>query len=986
MKTKNAITPLFNISVTDTFGIKNVPDPQALAFHTIVVGDDGSFYCSDEFNHRIIVLDNNFEFAKAFGCKGDTHGQFWYPRGIAIADNNGAKTLFVCDSWNHRIQQFDLDGNFISTFGSIGNGNDNFDEPVAILTDRNSDLLILDRNNGRVKRHTQNGEFISAFGKLIDRNSEDRLNDPETILFAGESPTQGYLYPEAFSMLDDGTLLIADTGNRRICHVTVTGEPIYEARLDVDGEHPYSYPNLLTPLNQDIVLLGGINTPLKLVNLRLPWRSTPVGPGSDLTQSLACLTEKVDDGSFKLTLVDCSKGIATRFICSFRATPDENDALISFPEDSQLQDPPNRWTEIECDKWHSYLIAKGPDENSTPMARKFIGACRSSASSAARALLEVEGKICNMMAEYYEVLDNLRKANLERQNENKAQLRLQSLNLRYLEAKRNQEVYREIVIKTIFKAIDLVTNNVWKNELAKEAVDIAQLMKSEYEQRLKDYSEIIKWFKDNSGNPEKLNILAFSNASTVISFLLAHLSYIEKSLSRLDNSFTPKPVESRWLMSNLLLSLFGDVRGIPTTIFSVIGQVCVELGYIDTAMAIYSYGIAQNDELKLTYASCYCELLLSKGKKNDALKVFSPLLGEVKSNRDALRFASILQDCGDFQSAKKLIDRFSEELQDSEDFVKRWETVKRRQRLLSDTSVPAITLSTGQSTSDLPNGSGLPDDNYSLRYIQSVQMNHPATGEPIQPYLILPINDSQLIVVNNLTAPRELFLYTLGDGCRPLLENPAFITGIDLTPAGDLIYTSFRNNKNREAGSSIKIVKIGSGKTRDITDKVIPNPDFVSYKIHFMPSGDLIVFNIFSGEILLFNEILGKCEHLGVVPPGFNEVSSFGYKLVFSNRPDDKIYVYDIHKKSGHFIGNELIVGPMSGALINESMLAVATETGLQIYRNDKYLYQINQLTQEDKTFILKECFCISSGMPFGEGDLLISDYMNKAVHLLARR
>ncbi len=984
MKTKDPDAPLFKVSATDTVAIKNAPDPRPLAIHTIAVDDEGNLYCSDEFNHRILILNKNCEFVSVFGDKGNGPGQFWYPKGIAIVDNNGLETLFVCDAWNHRIQQFDLKGNFISTFGAMGDGSESFDEPVAILSDSDGDLLILDRNNGRVKKHSQNGDFISAFGKLINRNNEDQLNDPEIILFTGESPIHGYFYPEAFAMVDDGTLLIADTGNRRICHVTVDGELLDETKLDVDGKYPYSYPNLLIPFSRDVVLISGINIPLEFINTRLPLRSTPVDIDLDLTLSPACSAKKMGDGSIELTLIDCRKEVVTRYTYSFCDNPDEEGRLLPFPEDSQLQEPPNRWTEIECGKWHSYLINRKPDEDSARMARKFIDICRLSASAAAQKRVEVEGKICNMMAEYYMALDNIRKANLERQNGTEAKNQLQLLTLKFLQAKKDRDVYRKVVINAIFKAIDLATSKAWKNELTPEAAGITQLMKSEYEQRLKDYSEVIEWVKDNSKVPEKLNILAFSNAFTAIFFLFDHFSYIEKSLSKLDESFIPEQVENKRFMSNVLLNFITDLRDIPGTIFSFIGKICVELGYFDTALTAYRHGTTLKEDSKLTYISRYCEILMNQGEKEKALKTLVPVIEEVTETETAVGFTRMLQGCGDFLSAAKLIDRFGGEQQDNNDLADRWAALRRRQRLFADAPMPVLTLSTGQSSSDVLEGSSLACA-CGLRYVQSIEMKHPATGEPIRPYLVLPLNESQLAVVSNLKPPRELFLYTSGKGCRPLLDNPVCITGMDVTPSGDLIYTCFRNNKNSNAGSSIKIVNIESGETQDITSKVLSKADIVPYKIFFAPSGDLIAYDTFSGEILLFNEALSKHELVDTVLPGFNEVSRFGNKLVFSNKPKDKLYVYDISNKSGHFINNELVVGPTSGAFIDDSMLGVVTETGLQIYRNDEYLYQVSELVYEDKVFPLKECFCILSGIPFGGGDLLISDHANKVVHILAK-
>ena len=56
---------------------------------------------------------------KSVGGKGVRTGQFDFPRGIALSQDN---KLFVCDSYNHRIQVFDTKLKFVFCFDEAESG------------------------------------------------------------------------------------------------------------------------------------------------------------------------------------------------------------------------------------------------------------------------------------------------------------------------------------------------------------------------------------------------------------------------------------------------------------------------------------------------------------------------------------------------------------------------------------------------------------------------------------------------------------------------------------------------------------------------------------------------------------------------------------------------------------------------------------------------------------------------------------------------
>ncbi len=111
----------------------DAPGDPILKIHSLAWADDGRVYLSDEFNHRVLIVDGNA--VTVVGARGGEPGQFWYPRGLCLAGKGADRKLIVCDAWNHRIQRFAPSGEFIDSFGSIGDGDDRFHEPVAVIGD-----------------------------------------------------------------------------------------------------------------------------------------------------------------------------------------------------------------------------------------------------------------------------------------------------------------------------------------------------------------------------------------------------------------------------------------------------------------------------------------------------------------------------------------------------------------------------------------------------------------------------------------------------------------------------------------------------------------------------------------------------------------------------------------------------------------------------------------------------------------------------------
>ena len=128
----------------------------------IATDDADNIYVSS--CHKLQKFTSKGELIKCTGEKGKKEGEFDYPCGLALYDNE----VYVCDSCNHRIQIFDLDLNFVRSIGSHGKGRGEFVAPLDIKFDTAGNMYVAEWGNERVQVMDRSGQFIREFddGKL----------------------------------------------------------------------------------------------------------------------------------------------------------------------------------------------------------------------------------------------------------------------------------------------------------------------------------------------------------------------------------------------------------------------------------------------------------------------------------------------------------------------------------------------------------------------------------------------------------------------------------------------------------------------------------------------------------------------------------------------------------------------------------------------------------------------------------------------------
>ena len=128
---------------------------------SIVMGDDGNLWLSDEGAHQISAITTDGDLVSQWGEHGGGEGQLDRPSGIAL---DGDGNLLVVDTMNHRVQRFAKDGAHLGGFGEFGSGDGQFNMPWGIALDEVGDVYIADWRNDRVQKFTADGDFIFKFG------------------------------------------------------------------------------------------------------------------------------------------------------------------------------------------------------------------------------------------------------------------------------------------------------------------------------------------------------------------------------------------------------------------------------------------------------------------------------------------------------------------------------------------------------------------------------------------------------------------------------------------------------------------------------------------------------------------------------------------------------------------------------------------------------------------------------------------------------
>ena len=193
----------------------------------VAVGDLLDPYAEGELTLEPVMIINED------GIAATGEGQLALPRNMAVGANG---RIYVLDSGNHRLQVFEQDGTFVMSWGSFGMEDGQFNEPWGIAVG-DEYVYVADTWNHRIQKFTLDGQFVDSFGAS---GSPDAESDDEGLgLFFG---------PRSIVLLEDGRLLVTDTGNHRM------------QVMDQDGNFQYqvgSFGNDLGQMNEPVGISQG---------------------------------------------------------------------------------------------------------------------------------------------------------------------------------------------------------------------------------------------------------------------------------------------------------------------------------------------------------------------------------------------------------------------------------------------------------------------------------------------------------------------------------------------------------------------------------------------------------------------------------------------------------------------------------------------------------------------------------------------------------
>jgi len=110
--------------------------------------DGQDLFVVDAMNFRVQVLNRSGVFEYAIGKIGDSTGDMFRPKGVAV-DSEG--DLYVVDGLWDVVQVFNRKGQLLYYFGNRGSGPAQFQLPAGLFIDRDDRIYVADSYNHRVE-------------------------------------------------------------------------------------------------------------------------------------------------------------------------------------------------------------------------------------------------------------------------------------------------------------------------------------------------------------------------------------------------------------------------------------------------------------------------------------------------------------------------------------------------------------------------------------------------------------------------------------------------------------------------------------------------------------------------------------------------------------------------------------------------------------------------------------------------------------------
>ena len=147
----------------------------------IALDDQQRVYISDEFLNLILVFDSEGNHLQSWNGLKPDGSTLQGPCGIAI---NNSQQIFVVESTGDKVSKFTLTGDFIQEWGSHGSGEGELNRPWGAAIDPEGNVYVADHKNNRVQKFTDSGKYLLSFGTFGDGRGE--LNRPSDVCVDNE--------------------------------------------------------------------------------------------------------------------------------------------------------------------------------------------------------------------------------------------------------------------------------------------------------------------------------------------------------------------------------------------------------------------------------------------------------------------------------------------------------------------------------------------------------------------------------------------------------------------------------------------------------------------------------------------------------------------------------------------------------------------------------------------------------------------------------
>lgn len=296
---------------------------------------------------------------------------------------------------------------------------------------------------------------------------------------------------------------------------------------------------------------------------------------------------------------------------------------------------------------------------------------------------------------------------------------------------------------------------------------------------------------------------------------------------------------------------------------------------------------------------------------------------------------------------------------------------------------PKINLKQGQTIKDVFSAYSDSPVKSDFAYIRSFRIYHPVSGEPIQPWHVLRLSDSQLLVSDQLTHELLFVDQRHGDSqCRIVSKGPIYITGMAQSPSGEILLVDRGAPVSSEKGCVLRLLDIETGELTDLTPRIQCDFPRLAFAAHYRQNGDLVVYDHLNSQCWIVGSDFTSSEMIVETPARCNVTYLAGDSL-FASNTNTGVYSIDLSGKT--CVNLDITTRAAYGVMADgKGALYVANYNGLQLFEGESDpLLHIHSLENDGELFKLDFKSYFYRCDNFSGGNMLMADAFNRAFHLI---